>query len=1063
MVSNATKLLFFWLLFGSFPSMSQSPYFSSLKIDRSVQQFETNVIFQDSKGYIWFATSEGLYIYDGFETHRFGVADSLILSPVTAIGEDADGLVWIGHKNGKIEIFNGQSFDDFSPEEGLPIQEITFFLFDRSGTLWFGSLGEGVYYFTGSNRKRLYNLSSEDGLNDDYTYSAVQCPQGNIYVGTDNGIAVIDTASRKVFRTITMRDNLPDNIVRNLAIHDQTLWIGMDEGGIARYNIYEKTFLPSVYWEFGRISGLTLRNSYECWVSTRSNGVIKILFDDKEEFRVKQFGLTHGLLSSKTSAIYADRERNIWFGNNQAIVKTSASPFEFFDSRDGFDHKVLFSFISDNNGNYWAATQNGLIRICINSAGEYESKTFSPPKGVAPSSFISLYQDSQGYIWAGTYGYGVFRINPNNLSYKHYTISNGLPDNNIMHITGKDNLIWLSTLGGGVSNFSTSTESFTNYTTDNGLGSNYVYSTFVDSLGTVYVALDGGGISVIQHNKIVPQYIPDSLGLKTVYSITHDKKGNLWINSAEKGLCMIGKKGFVEYSKLSDYKIINLRSFIQDVWGDMLLIGNEAIQVYDPEKETFDTFAEESGVTFLDPNLNAVSIDISGNIWISTNNGLVVYNPRVSNFQAEVPKVIISKRMLFFDPIPEGKNRFSFRQNHISFEFAGFWFQAPENIRYRYKLQNYDFDWSRPTQSRNVTYSNLPPGKYTFLLEVSHKPGVWTAGEHSSYTFSIKPPFYKTWWFISLVVLSLGSSIVFYVKTRLTKLQKDKERLENLVQKRTATIQHQKEEIETQRDYVIKQRDQIAKQNKDITSSIQYASRIQNALYPPLEQMISILGECFILLRPQEIVSGDFYWATQKDNNALLAVADCTGHGVPGAFMSVLGLSLLNKIVNEASCCKPEEILNKLRDEVKESLRQTGKIDEAKDGMDMALIQFNRERLELHFAGANNPAIIIKDDELIVLKENRMPIGIYPKEKAFEGQTVKLEKNDMIYLFSDGYIDQLGGPNYRKFMMKNFKQTLLNISKLPLWEQQQILNTTMNEWKGESHQNDDILVVGVRV
>jgi serine phosphatase RsbU (regulator of sigma subunit) len=227
--------------------------------------------------------------------------------------------------------------------------------------------------------------------------------------------------------------------------------------------------------------------------------------------------------------------------------------------------------------------------------------------------------------------------------------------------------------------------------------------------------------------------------------------------------------------------------------------------------------------------------------------------------------------------------------------------------------------------------------------------------------------------------------------------------------------------------------------------------------------MQSILGDCFILLRPQEIVSGDFYWAIQKDNNTLLAVADCTGHGVPGAFMSVLGLSLLNKIVNEASCCKPETILNKLRDEVKDSLRQTGKIDEAKDGMDMALIQFNRNSLELHFAGANNPAFIVRDEELIVLKENRMPIGIYPKEREFDGQSINLKKNDMIYLFSDGYIDQFGGTSYRKFMMKNFKQTLLSISKLPLGEQQQILDATMNDWKGENHQNDDILVVGVRV
>lgn len=1043
-------------------SWSQSPYFSPLKIDKSLQQFETHKIFQDSKGYIWFATNQGLYQHDGIETIKFGHSDGINRSPVTAIAEDKNSSIWVGHKDGSIEIFDGSSFTDFDPEEGLPMEEISFIIFDDRDVVWFGTLGEGIYYYAGVNRKRLYNLNTDEGLNDNFAYTAVLCPFGDIYVGTDNGIAVIDTATNKVKQTITMRDGLPDNIVKHLYIRGETLWIGMDEGGITLFNITTKTFQPYSSWDFGRINNFTLRSENECWVSTRNSGVVKISLSDGKPINYKQFTTQHGLLSNRTSSIYADRERNIWIGNTQAIVISTASPFEFFDQRDGFEYKKLFSFINDSKNRYWAATEKGLIRVCDNGAENIEIKRFNPPSNLAESSFISIYEDFDGFIWAGTYGYGAFRIDPESLKFKHFSIENGLPDNNIMHITGNKNTIWFSTLGGGASSYNTESNQFSNYSVEQGLGSNYVYSIYIDSKDRKYVALDGGGVSLIDGDKVTPNFIADSLGLKTIYSIVQDGNGDFWLNSAEKGLCRLSKDHFEEFKPSNDYRISNLRGITTDNDGNVVVVGNEAIQIYRTEQNAFETYAEESGVSFLDPNLNAISKDNNGNIWISTNNGLVVYNPGIALSNTELPKVIISKRMLFFEPIASGKIKFRFNQNHISFEFGGFWYQAPENIRYRYMLKNYDYDWSRPTPTPEVTYSNLPPGKYSFVLEISHKSGVWTGSENAVYSFTIRPPFWETWWFIGSAIIVIVSSIGYYIKARLSKLQKDKERLEKEVIKRTATIQLQKEEIETQRDYVIIQRDQIAKQNKDITSSIQYASRIQNALYPPIEQMKSILGDCFILLRPQDIVSGDFYWATQKDENVLLAVADCTGHGVPGAFMSVLGLSLLNKIVSEVPCCRPEEMLNRMREEIKEALRQTGKTDEAKDGMDMALVQFNRKNKILHFAGANNPAFIVRDNNLIVLKENRMPIGIYPKEREFDGQQFPIKPGDILYLFTDGYSDQFGGPSFRKFMMKNFKELLVSISNKPLEEQHEILNNTMDEWKNDNHQNDDILVIGVR-
>lgn len=1041
---------------------SQSPFFKSIKFDKSLKQFETYAIYQDSKGYIWFATSQGLFRHDGEETHKFGISDSLAPSPVTSITEDRDSNIWVGHRNGDIQQFNEQYFTNFSPEEGLSKNEITFLFFDKANVLWFGTLGEGVYFFTGKNRKRLYNLNTDDGLTDDYAYTAVQCPLGDLYVGTDNGIAVIDTSTCKVKKVISMKNGLPDNIVKDLKIIGNSLWICMDEGGIAIFDVTSQQFTQLIPWKFGRVNNFALRSDKECWVSTKSEGVIKFVIDSDKNVNFKQFNTLHGFKSNKTNTIFADRERNIWIGEVSSIVKSSASPFEFLDEREGFAYSNLFAFINDNTGRYWAATDKGLVRFTKNQMGKFDSKIFVPKSKESKTAFISLYQDSKGDIWAGTYGFGVYRINPNSFEHKVFTSENGLSDNNIIHITGKDSVIWLSTLGGGACSFNAESNAIKIYSTNEGLSSNYLYSTFIDSKNRIWIAQDGGGISLIDGNSVTTNFIPDSLNIRTVYGFAEDKDGNIWFTSAEQGFTCYANGEFILFDESTDFDIDNVKSICSDNDGNIIIVSDEAIQIFLPEVQSFKKFADEHGVSNLDPNLNAISRDALGNIWIATMKSIVLYTPSFNNNNNVLPKVLIQNKLLFFNPILDDKNNFSFRENHISFEFAGLWFQSPENILYRYKLQNYDYGWSRPTHMRSVTYSNLPPGNYQFILEVSHEPGIWTSSPQATYSFKIRPPIHKTWWFISISLIIIGSSIYLAIKARFAKLKRDKEILEKEVVKRTATIQQQKEEIESQRDYVIKQHDYISKQNQNITSSIQYASRIQTAIFPPIEGMQKILGDCFILSRPMEIVSGDFYWVAEKDDEIILAVADCTGHGVPGAFMSVLGTSLLNKIVMNSTCCKPETLLNLLRDEIKVALRQTGKLDEAKDGMDMSLVQFNKTNLILNFAGANNPVVIIRKDKIITLPCDRMPIGIHPKEKPFSSETIQLEKGDMLYLFSDGYSDQFGGSDYRKFFLKRFKELLLSIAPLSCDEQRVTLDKTMDDWKSGNHQNDDILVVGIR-
>jgi len=305
--------------------------------------------------------------------------------------------------------------------------------------------------------------------------------------------------------------------------------------------------------------------------------------------------------------------------------------------------------------------------------------------------------------------------------------------------------------------------------------------------------------------------------------------------------------------------------------------------------------------------------------------------------------------------------------------------------------------------------------------------------------------------------------------------------LEKKVIIRTNRINEQKEEIEAQRDDLINknaeieaqneeikaQRDELAKHKKNITDSINYAQNIQKAVINS-ENVFSD-KQMFILFKPRDIVSGDFYYQKQIGNKKLLAAVDCTGHGVPGAFMSMLGVTFLNQIVkNEIG--KASNILEELRENVKFALLQANKEEQQKDGMDIALCIINEEQMTLNYAGANNPLYIVsrtKNNEsqkkMIALKPDRQPIGSYIKERPFKNHEIEIEKNDVIYIFSDGYQDQFGGEKGGKFMTKNFKNLLLEISDKTMQEQKQLLNQTFENWRGNIEQIDDVVVVGVKI
>ncbi|MCK9208430.1 MAG: SpoIIE family protein phosphatase [Salinivirgaceae bacterium] len=457
--------------------------------------------------------------------------------------------------------------------------------------------------------------------------------------------------------------------------------------------------------------------------------------------------------------------------------------------------------------------------------------------------------------------------------------------------------------------------------------------------------------------------------------------------------------------------------------------------------------------------INALFHDSSGVTWLGGNEGLFRFDNRIkANYQNEFQCLLRKIKLgedstIFYGAFQDSKMLVTANQptthkpildylyNSLIFEYSAMNVDPEHPTQYCYLLEGYDKKWSEWTTETKKEYTNLFEGTYTF--KVKAKNIYLHETEPATFVFDILPPWYRTWVAYFGFILAAFALIYLFVKQYTRYLR-------GVIREKTAEIRQQKDEIE--------------KINEEITSSIKYAERIQKAIVPTYQKASEVLPEHFVLWRPRDIVSGDFWWMTQKNGLVVIVAADCTGHGVPGAFMSMLGVSFLNEIVNKNEITTANVILDDLRHHVKSTLKQTGKEGEAKDGMDLALIVLDIENQRIQYAGAYNPLYLIRQNELIEFKADRNPIGIFIKEvDSFTNNLIEIQKGDTLYIFSDGFVDQFGGSDGRKFKSKQFKELLLAIQDRSMLEQEMILDKTIDEWRGEMAQVDDILVLGIRI
>ncbi|MBN2613035.1 MAG: SpoIIE family protein phosphatase [Bacteroidales bacterium] len=466
----------------------------------------------------------------------------------------------------------------------------------------------------------------------------------------------------------------------------------------------------------------------------------------------------------------------------------------------------------------------------------------------------------------------------------------------------------------------------------------------------------------------------------------------------------------------------------------------------------FQTVLYASAIKILPPGEMNAPITAQGHDTASTATSLVQYTLPVYN-TTEIKRIewshkgqinIISSRQIDSVYLPH-----NYAYLKIDFPVLEYNDSICKNYKYALKRKKNSIKWIDLGSNHYVILSKLRPGKHTLFVTADFPENNITFGQ-GKLDIYIASRFWKQWYMVLFYVFGFMALFLLFFRFQTRALRK---------------LTRQFREREKIAQQIMSQKEELALKNKNITDSINYAKRIQSALMPSKKLFHSLFPESFVLHIPKDIVSGDFYWINEVQDTIFIAAVDCTGHGVPGAFMSIIGFELFRKLTNVEGIKKPSDILNNLNEDFQDIFKDVDNIA-LKDGMDIAFCSVNKKTRILEFAGAFNPLYLIRDNSIIEIKGDRNSVGLPVSEtekSTFENHSVQLQTGDIFYIFSDGFADQFGGPEGKKYKYRRFRHLLLALHHLPPERQHDFLYKSIMEWKGDLDQVDDILVIGVRV
>jgi ligand-binding sensor domain-containing protein/serine phosphatase RsbU (regulator of sigma subunit) len=1095
------KAFIYYLLFFtfSFSLFAQRNNFQAYSIEQGLPQATIYCITQDNNGYLWLGTEGGgLCRFDGINFKTFSKKEGFSGDIVRSLLLDKKGRLWAGTKDEGLIVYDGLKFKNISKRNGLSGTTVLSIIEDKNGNIWAGTDDGGVNKITEVSKDsfRVQVIDERKGLSNNSVFNIHQDKAGYIWLATFGGLNII-TLEKDTFKIDHLRGGkeIPSDFILSISEdNDGTLWFGMLDEGVFSIaptnkptkNDYWVELLSRKVTVFNRDNGFTTKKVWdifrssknEMWFASAENGIIRnrIALKQSSKFNLEHYTDKEGLPGNQVLCVFEDKEENIWIGtNSEGLCKYMGDRFSHYKEKDGLQNNIVQGIDQDSLGNFWLATAGGIVQMTFNKTTP-QFKNYTTRDGLLGNNVLSISAGKTSKnpnIWVAISDVGIAKYNGK--SFNNYSVEHDLLDNSVYSIlVDKNGKVWCGTKEGislydGIKFLNMDMATLM-------ISDKDVNAIIQDKKGDIWFGT-GGGLAKYGGGGAITTY-DEAEGLlhKNTKSLTESADGNIWIGTNNGGLYMfdVQAEGKIKIRFVANDSLLGSNSIKSLVFQDdkNLIVGTDKgfskINFGDKWKiNSVKNYNATDGFVGVECNDNAIYKDKQNSIWIGTVKGLTCYDPSADKTNQNSPQTHITSIKLFYNDVDWKTKTDSvvpwfnlpfnlslpYSDNHLSFQFSAISLDNPQKIKYRYQLEGLEKDWSPVTTQTERDYPGLAPGTYTFKVKAMGANGVWNA-EPTTFTFTISPPWYRTIWFYIICIISFVVMVYAYIKFREHKLLSEKKILEDKVLERTAEVVKQKEELEQQKGI-------IEEKNKDITDSINYAKRIQDAILPPIELIQQKLPNTFLLYKPKDIIAGDFYWMEEIDHIVFIAAADCTGHGVPGAMVSVVCSNALNSAVKEFGLRDTGKILDKTRELVLETFKKSG--EEIKDGMDISLLAIDEAKKQISWSGANNQLWYISNKQLNEIKADKQSIGKTDNPKPFTKHSLEFKKGDTYYLMTDGYPDQFGGPKGKKFKYKQLEEKLLAISDKSLEEQSIILRNTFTDWKGSLGQVDDVTLIGIKL
>jgi len=1084
-------------------------------------------VFEDIQGVFWFGTTSGLIKYnptnqqvDIYQENN-DKPKSLSNNIVLDIYQDIKQTIWIGTVDG-LNKYNskGDNFKTFYFKKGISEEDkksnsqtnysliniysgntIRGIIEDEYGTLWMGTDMELVRFniFTEEYVSFKKDLNNVSGINDHFIRALFKDKSGNLWIGTmGSGLNKVDLKPRK-FAWYKKKFNDPTSISQNYvrAIaedHDGHVWMGTLVGGLNKFLPDQEEFVhypydpnkPGLTPNGDNVWSLLVDKENILWIGTNS-GL------NRYDIETEQFAyFSHDAKNPKSisqntvRSLFEDADGVLWVGTDKGLnrLDKKSGTFKRYlkhgDDNTSISDNTIWRITQDRRGSIWVATDDGLNKMNPKAEKFKHYRKDNRKEGsLSHSGIRTLYVDSRGVLWVGTQK-GLCKLNESSDTFACYDEKDGLPNSFIYSILEDvKGHLWIST-NRGISELDTSTMSFTNYDIYDGL-QDYEYNNNACTRTISGEMYFGGPRGV---NRFSPTRIPIN-SYEPPIEITDIKVLNKPIEneletSQLQQLTLDYDQNIVSF-EFSSFDFTNpARNLYQykmegfnDDWSPMDIKRFTTYTNLDPGHYVFKVRGTNSDGIW-NKELASIEIDILPPFWktnlfyaliiISILSIIyLVYKARVRALESS-KRVLEHQVKLRTQEVVNQKEELEdinvkLAESNSELEKLSIVASETDNAVIIMNEKT-EFEWANEgfTKLSGYTLEGFREEYGNTLIGTSSNDAIKDLVEQC--ITEKKSVVYET-------RQKKITGEEFWVQSTLTPIFDTNGTFRRLVDINTDITQRKLAE------------ELVKEKNQDITSSIKYAKQIQEAILPLRENFQKRFPDSFILYKPKDIVSGDFYWMSAQSKFTLVAACDCTGHGVPGAFMSMIGNSLLNEIVNVKKITQPAKVLNVLREEIIKALKQQkgfhlGDLTEdeekreVKDGMDAALCKIDMEGLTLEYAGAYNPLYLIRNNAnspvLEETKGDKWPIGVWLGDyQKFTNHKIQLEKGDMVYMFSDGFVDQFGGPRGKKFRAAQFRKLLLRLADETMLRQGEILDKTLTDWQGEFEQVDDVLVIGIRI